>query len=189
MFDDVIIGDGNANNFRGFAGDDTFDGAGGGADRADYSLDISGVFVDLGAGTATDGWGDTDTLLNIERVRGSDYNDEILGNGGNNRLEGGLGDDQISGLGGNDTLIGGDGDDLFTFADGEGNDTINDFVAGVGTDDQIDFSAVALLNNFADVQANVSQVGFDAVIDLGGGNSVTLIGVDLLNLHQDDFLF
>ncbi|MFP6743228.1 MAG: hypothetical protein VCD33_16665 [Alphaproteobacteria bacterium] len=62
---------------------------------------------------------------------------------------------------------GGTGDDLFVFRDGDGADTIIDFTA---------------------VQAAASQVGDDTLLDFGGGDTVTLIGVDVASLDADDFL-
>jgi hypothetical protein len=41
----------------------------------------------------------------------------------------------------------------------------------------------------ADVQALATQSGDDTNINFGGGDSVTLIGVQLTNLHEDDFIF
>ncbi len=79
----------------------------------------------------------------------------------------------------------GDGDDLLVFSDGGAADTIRDFTAG----DVIDLTGETSINSFADVQAAASQVGADVLIDMGAGDSVTLLGVDLTDLHQDDFLF
>ena len=42
------------------------------------------------------------------------------------------------------------------------------------------------LDTFADVQAAASQVGSDTFIDLGGEDSVTLLGVSLGDLSPDD---
>ena len=44
-------------------------------------------------------------------------------------------------------------------------------------------------NGFADVLAAASQVGADTVIDLGGGDTITLAGVARADLDPDDFLF
>ena len=46
-----------------------------------------------------------------------------------------------------------------------------------------------MFDDFADVLAAASDVAGDAVIDLGGGNSVTITGVAAADLHEDDFLF
>ena len=107
---DTITG-GGANgfeDFRGLGGNDVING-GAGVDRVTYSSDLGrggemGVVVNLETGTARDGFGDTDTLSNIERVRGTVFSDEITGNGGGNRLEPLGGDDFINGRAGKDTV-------------------------------------------------------------------------------------
>jgi len=52
--------------------------------------------------TALDGSGGTDTLKNIEAVRGSAFNDRLVGDSGSNRLAGFGGNDVLDGAGGND---------------------------------------------------------------------------------------
>ncbi len=69
-----------------------------------YWDDPTGVTVDLDAGTATDGWGDTDTLINISGVQGSNYGDSLTGNANGNFFDGHEGDDTIDGAGGVDTI-------------------------------------------------------------------------------------
>src|SRR3546814_11273886 len=113
----------------------------------------------------------------------------ILGDAGANVRDGREGDDIIHGRGGDDILIGGDGDDRFVFGDAAGSDTIMDFAAGAGSVDTIDLVGNSLLNDFTDILANASQVGDDTLIDLGGTDTLTLIGVNRLDLHQDDFVF
>ena len=110
-----------------------------------------------------------------------------VGNDGANTLQGGSGDDRLEGRGGNDVLIGGDGDDLFVFADGDGADTINDFTAGAGSDDVIDLMNVTGADTFADVQNAASQGANGAVINIGDV-SITLLGVNVAQLEEDDFL-
>jgi Ca2+-binding RTX toxin-like protein len=103
----------------GLKGDDKIDG-GGGFDVVRYQRDSNygakhGVTVDLTKGTAIDGFGDKDTLKNIEGARGSDFADKLTGNAGNNLLTGEGGNDTIAGKGGNDSLYGGAGKDFFVF--------------------------------------------------------------------------
>jgi Ca2+-binding RTX toxin-like protein len=119
-FDDVLRGDDGRNDFRGLQGNDILDGRGGDRDRAEYSDDPNGVVADLASGTATDGWGNTDTLIDIERLQGSFFADILRGDDSDNNLAGKGGDDQLEGRGGDDNFEG-----------GEGNDTIN---GGVGRD-------------------------------------------------------
>jgi Ca2+-binding RTX toxin-like protein len=108
-FDDTLTGSDSATfeSFEGIKGNDTINGLGG-IDRVDYRNSRAGVTVNLTSGTASDGEGGTDTLLNIENVRGSrDFNDTITGSAADNRLEG---------LGGNDTINGGAGFDTAVFS-------------------------------------------------------------------------
>ncbi|WP_108259828.1 calcium-binding protein [Mangrovicoccus ximenensis] len=126
MFDDTIYGNGGHNMLRGLAGDDLIDGRMG-KDTVLYDRDAEfggtgGVFVDLLAGTATDGFGDTDTLVNILNVVGGDADDTIYGDTGFNELTGNVGSDRIYGNDGWDTIDGGNGHDrLFG---GKGRDLI-----------------------------------------------------------------
>jgi Ca2+-binding RTX toxin-like protein len=105
---DVMIGNGLDNFFRGLAGADSIDG-GSGIDQVRYDRDAQyggngGVVVDLAVGTAKDGFGNIDTLISIENVRGGAQADTLLGSAGNNNLQGLAGADLIDGRGGNDTV-------------------------------------------------------------------------------------
>ena len=135
--DNLAGGTGN-DGLSGGAGNDIING-GDGADRATYSNDYGsiaptglGVTVNLVTGTATDNWGNADTLVSIENVDGSRYADVITGNAGDNNLWGGEGADTLAGGDGNDWLDGGDGNDSLQggtgndgFSGGAGNDIIN----------------------------------------------------------------
>ena len=87
-----LAGDEGANALQGAAANDTLDGGAGddtldgaaGTDLVTYEDDPAGVIVNLAQGTATDGWGDTDTLRNIEQVKGSGFDDELTGDDGDN---------------------------------------------------------------------------------------------------------
>lgn len=152
-FDDQIFGSdgGGFESFRGQAGNDLIDGRGGDQDRADYANSTGSVIVNLSAitqfgvaaGTAQDGFGTIDTLVDIERARGSRSADDILiGSDGNNQLRGEHGNDQLIGGGGDDILRGGNDDDTLDGGSGNdnlrgdsGNDTLtggsgNDFIQG-----------------------------------------------------------
>ena len=104
---DTAFGGAQAEIFSGGSGHNSIDGAGG-IDTVDYAEATAGVSVNLGGESAQ--WdGNSDTLVNIESVIGSDHNDTIVGSSGNNTLEGGKGDDTIEGGSGDDRLVGGEG--------------------------------------------------------------------------------
>lgn len=115
-YNDKIFG-GNAANgsavtdgfefFQGNAGDDTIDG-GTGWDRADYGLSYEGVTVKLGgtkAGSAQDGMGGKDVLINIEASRGSAFNDSFFASDRKTFVTDGY-IESFEGLEGDDTMDG-----------------------------------------------------------------------------------
>src|SRR5205085_4126577 len=95
-FNDTLIGNAGNNILVGGAGNDILNGAAG-IDAASYVTATSGVTVNLGLTTAqnTSSAG-TDTLLNIENVTGSNFNDTLTGNASNNVINGGAGTDTVS---------------------------------------------------------------------------------------------
>jgi Ca2+-binding RTX toxin-like protein len=135
-FNDTLKGDDGVNRLIGGAGNDVLDGRGGndiligglGADTliggagdrdaADYRGAASGVIVNLVTG-GTGGEAQGDTYSGIEYVYGSEFNDQITGDGAINRLVGGAGNDVLSGAGGNDILLGGLGADALFGGDGD----------------------------------------------------------------------
>jgi len=88
-------------SYRGLAGDDTIRGTDS-EDRVDYSLDTryggsSGVTVNLETGVATDGFGNTDTLIKIDHVNGTAYDDRLIGSSARNVFRPYGGDDYVDG--------------------------------------------------------------------------------------------
>ena len=102
---------------------------------------------------------ETDTLVSIENVIGSNDGDIITGSG--------QADNTFSGLDGNDTLLGGDGND--TLLGGRGGDTLeggagDDFVQGGGGSDITDGGEGIDTVSFADIGAPVT-------VDLAAGEA------------------
>ena len=93
-----------ADTINGLAGNDVISGLGGadwmdggaGIDTASYAASTSGVTVSLMTGTGSGGDAEGDTLTNIENLTGSNFDDTLEGNAGNNKLVGGLGTDTVS---------------------------------------------------------------------------------------------
>lgn len=131
---DVINGGGGGDLLNGGDGDDTIDG-GVGNDTATYidttnNVDSVGVTVGLYTTSAQDTvHAGMDTLIGIENLIGSNFDDTLTGNAAGNILDGGNGNDNLSGRSGDDRLTGGDGDD--TLNGGAGDDVLS---GGPGTD-------------------------------------------------------
>ncbi|BAQ67006.1 PD40 domain-containing protein [Geminocystis sp. NIES-3709] len=148
-FDNQIIGQKGNDLIVGNDGNDTLDG-GEDIDVVVYGYDpATSVYVNLELNTAIDGYGKTDTLLDIEYAIGSDGDDTLVGNGQDNVLEGEKGNDLIESKIGNDVLYGDDGNDslygetgIDTLYGGLGNDlldggTENDSLNGYGGNDTL----------------------------------------------------
>ncbi len=189
---DTLVGGAGDDWLEGGAGGDRLYG-GSGEDTASYADSGAGVNVSLATGRGQGGDAEGDRLYQVEHLVGSGHDDTLTGDARDNRLSGGEGADTLSGGAGADILIGGAGsdvltggagDDLFRFASGDGADTIADFTDG---EDRIDLEAYDLVGGFAGL--NASQSGQDVVIDLGGGDRITLTGVELSTLDASDFLF
>ena len=109
---DIISGLAGNDFLYGIAGNDILNGGAGndylngglGSDYASYTTATSAVSVNLNlpAPQNTGGAG-IDTLVGIENVLGSNYNDKLTGNAAANVLNGGAGADTMSGGSGNDT--------------------------------------------------------------------------------------
>ena len=104
-FNDTLTGNNSANVLSGGNGNDTLIGGGGndtldggaGIDTIDYSAVGSAVTVNLATGTAAnDGTGAVDTIIAVESVIGSAYNDTITGSASGGTLTGGAGNDTIT---------------------------------------------------------------------------------------------
>ncbi len=140
-FNDTLTGNGAKNVLSGLDGDDTLDGRGG-IDTASYATATAGVTVSLlsGSGEASGGAGN-DTLVSIENLIGSKFNDRMVVDGLEDgaTLNGGNGNDYIeanhndggilNGGADNDTLFAGNG--FATLNGGTGNDHLNGGDGGV----------------------------------------------------------
>jgi Ca2+-binding RTX toxin-like protein len=108
--DDVDGGAGDGDIVRGDNGTDSLDGGEGGNDIVSYaSATRGGIQVDLATDRAKgDGH---DELGGFEDVVGSPQGDTIVGNGSDNRLDGGVGNDTLESGGGGGEAFGGPGTD------------------------------------------------------------------------------
>jgi Ca2+-binding RTX toxin-like protein len=163
--------------FSGGAGNDTITGRG-----VDYSRTATtGVDVNLQTGSASDGQGGTDTLINVYSVVGTDFDDTIVGSNqygalfgdvGNDLLEAGSARIILDGGSASDTLIGGSFNDLLdggagrdSMTGGDGNDV---YVVDRSSDRVIEAGT-------SGIDTVVSSVTWTLRIDL---ESLTLAGRD-----------
>ena len=114
-------------------------------------------------------------------LTGNDLDNRLVGGTRHDQINGGAGNDTLMGGAGNDTLTGGTGSDTFVFNSGEGSNWIKDFVDG---EDMIEIASGA--SDFADLI--LSSSGSDTIMSFDG-TTVTLEGVLLTDLDQNDFLF
>jgi len=180
QWDDIIRGGDGFDTLQGSPGNDTLDGGNpatvGGQDYADYRGAPGPVTVNLQAGTAVTGaWGN-DTLISIEGVLGSAFDDSIVGSD-NTAIETEV---FVGGLG-NDTIDGGAGFDIAHY-DWDNSSAVNVNLstgtatgAGIGTDTLIRIEGV-IGSSVADTLTGGSgddwfrpQRGNDTV-DGGAGN-------------------
>ncbi|MGF1476108.1 MAG: calcium-binding protein [Geminicoccaceae bacterium] len=194
----VLLGGDGDDALHPFGGTDFVDG-GGGTDILFLQGFGVGQFVDFEAGVAGnlnetgDGIAEgasINTFINFENVNGSSVGgDVILGDAGDNGLNGLGGDDVLVGNAGSDTMSGGDGADTFVLGDtGNGDvDTIIDFEVGIdvlqlddllqGFDAGTELEAVvALEDNGTDtiVQVGTDESGFTDLAVLTGVTGTSL---------------
>ena len=189
----VIVGNSANNRLNGDAGNDTLTGGAGndtliggagndiliggnGKDFAYYYSSTASVTVNLATGTASDGLGGTDTLSQIENVQGSNTAvDNLTGNTGVNALYGYGGADILTGGGSNDLLyLGSDTvTDTVNYTNGDGADTVYNFVRGAGGD-LLKFTGISAIDVQVSGTSTLFKVG-DGISGNSGFGTGTLL--------------
>ncbi len=185
---DILVGNGgadqlfggNGNEFlNGGLGDDILNG-GTGTDWADYSTGtdkgrafegaLGSVVIDLNLGFQDTFGSGFDTLVGIENVLGTNFGDDLIGNGGNNVLFGSGGNDFLIGGGGNDTLNGGSGADSLTSGSG-----INTFVYRAVSDSESGGGDRDTIEDFFSSSDDIDLRGIDADSTVSGNQAFAYI--------------
>ena len=162
--DDSISGGAGFDDSNGNMGNDTIHGNGG----DDWSVggkDNDLLFGDDGGDVV---WGN----LGNDTCDGGNGDDQCRGGQGDDSVSGGAGNDYVSGDRGADTITGGAGADLFHTFSGAGLDKVLDFHLAEGDRVMVDPGTVYTVN----------QVGSDTVIDMGHGDQMILVGVQVSTL-------
>jgi ELWxxDGT repeat protein len=142
--DDTLIGGAGGDVFYAGSGNDSL--VGGDGDVVSYADEFSGpavqgIVADLEGGTVIDAWGDTDELLGIHNLQGSELGDSIAGSaaanwvqaiGGDDTVSGGDGDDYLNGGLGRDLIDGGEGFDFAVYETATGS-VVVDLAAGTAS--------------------------------------------------------
>jgi len=162
--DDSISGGAQFDDINGNMGNDTLHG------NAGDDWVVGGKDNDLQFGDAGNDivWGN----LGNDTLNGGDGDDQVRGGQGDDVLDGGPGNDFVSGDRGNDTITGGAGADIFHTFSGAGIDKVLDFHISEGDRVMLDPGA----------SFTVTQVGADTVIDMGAGDEMILVGVNMSTL-------
>ena len=205
---DILRGAEGNDTLFGLGGNDTLSGGTGGDilygnledDLLYGNQDADTVCGGQGADTAFGGAGDDrlwgnrgdDSLhgnLGTDLIYGNEGDDRLWGDEGNDTLYGGQGADTLSGGAGDDQFFGNEGADLFRLGDADGADAIHDFTIGV---DRLMVAADANGTGIASADHVLARLVDDgagnAVLDLGGGHSVTLVGLSAAQFGTDSFL-
>ncbi len=164
---DFLYGGAGRDSLSGGAGADTLDG-GAGFDTADYSASAAAVVVNLVNGTGAGGDAEGDTLISIERVIGSTFNDYIVGTTGAETIEGGDGTDLLRGGGGADTLLGGAGLDNIYYRDG---------VARVDGGEGFDYLIADETTTATGIHFTVLGSNIEAIVGSGGNDVIDARGL------------
>ncbi|HEV2532473.1 NF038122 family metalloprotease [Phenylobacterium sp.] len=162
---DSIVGGAGFDDINGNKGDDTIVDTLGGNDWL-----VGGQGNDLI--TATKGQNILYGNLGNDTLHGGSGGELMRGGQGDDSIVGGSGNDWISGDRGNDTLVGGAGADTFHTFSGAGIDRVLDFHISEGDRVQVDLGT----------SWTVVQVGADTVIDMGNGDQMILVGVQMTSL-------
>lgn len=104
--DDFLFGGDGDDTLKGGSGTDVLDG-GEGSDIVSYAGLGHAITADLGEIFSTGHGLQNDTVINIEGIAATAFDDTVIGDSGANRIYGGTGDDQLRGSGGSDRIQGG----------------------------------------------------------------------------------
>jgi Ca2+-binding RTX toxin-like protein len=183
----------------GGGGDSTYGGTG---DDYVVGSDGPGSVLDGGPGSDTIYGGSGNDYIVGGRMDDATGADLVVGGGGNDTMFGGPGDNAMLGGTGSDEFYPGRGnnviwtDDIGTSAMDfihlsirDNINTIEDFTPGDGPNRNVLVFSHSTLRSFADVQANMTQVGVTTVISQSATDQTFLYNVQPFQLTANSFIF
>jgi subtilisin-like proprotein convertase family protein len=173
---DRLYGGSGNDDLHGEGGGDLLDG-GEGIDRANYENSPFGITVVLATNVGYGpGYAAGDSYADIESVRGTRFDDILIGDVGDNVLEGGEGRDFLVGSLGADIVAGGPGRDVFVISSvAEGGDVLADFDPAV--DEVLDLSTLFAAHRLS--RTDAFAAGILRVADLDGSGRHSVVNLDL----------
>jgi Ca2+-binding RTX toxin-like protein len=178
---DSLAGGGGADTLRGGDGNDLLEGdagpdsmdGGAGIDTASYETAAAGVAAYLSNPVLNSGDAAGDAYVSIEGLKGSQFDDALVGDAGANILLGLAGVDHITGGAGADTIDGGDGFDYARY----------DYSAAVTVDlmNPLAEAGDAAGDTFTGIEGVMGSAGDDLIYADNSGN-------DLSGLAGDDYI-
>ncbi len=182
---DKLYGGAGNDILIGGTGDDYIDG-GLDFDTVDYSGATAGIRVNLSSASQQNtGGAGRDTIVNVENITGSSFNDVLTGNALDNFILAGAGADTLRGGDGNDTLMSMGADGLGDTLDGgNGNDSLmsgtgNDSLAGgAGNDTLYGYYGLDLLTGGTGADKFQFNSAQDSTIDAPDKITDFIVGED-----------
>ncbi len=184
---DLIHGESGNDTINAGRGNDVLDGGLGadtlngglGSDTATYENATAGLTatLDTTLGVVNTGEATGDTYANIENLKGSIYDDILIGNTIANTLTGSAGNDKLVGGDSNDTLDGGDGIDAASYEYANAAVTVS-LTTNTGTAGEADGDILVSIENligsvYNDTFTGAAGIQANAFDGLGGSDTVS----------------
>ncbi|MBL9051711.1 MAG: hypothetical protein JNK19_16485, partial [Tabrizicola sp.] len=173
---DLITGGSGNEMFLATAGADTING-GGGFDMIVLTGATGNTRLSLESPSFNSNIAQGQTYISIEGIYGSIFEDTLIGNAENNRIEGNDGNDRLTGRAGNDTLMGGGSNDWLY--GGVGADVLD---GGIGRDRaSYNSSATGVVVDLVNTTINTGEAAGDvfiAIEDLEGTSQADTLSGD-----------
>ncbi|MBP1208054.1 Ca2+-binding RTX toxin-like protein [Duganella sp. 1411] len=169
---EVIRGTSYSDTFTGDADPNSFDGGAAGFDGVDYSTSAAAVNVNLSTNVLSGGDAQGDSLVSIELVTGSAYNDTLASSNAAHTLRGGAGDDLY--------IVGAAGVVLGEAA-GNGNDEVQTGLAALSIEnydyiEKLTYTGTGAFTGTGSVANNIITGGIGNDMLTGGAGNDELIG-------------
>jgi Ca2+-binding RTX toxin-like protein len=162
-----ITGNALSNLLYAGSGNNVLNGAGG-SDSVSYAYATAAVKVSLAITTAqATGGSGSDTLVSIENLTGSAYNDKLTGDALANALNGGAGADTLAGGLGNDSYYVDNAGDVIVEAAGGGTDTVYSTAAAYTLAAEVEYGRIAATGT-----ASLTGNALANMLYAGAGNNV-----------------